>query len=45
MNNHLCHCGHEQLFHASTNNRCLILDCPCDEGFQHSWMEMSPFLM
>lgn len=45
MNNeHLCHCGHEQLFHTSTNNECLIMGCPCLEGFQPKWMEISPRL-
>lgn len=41
---HLCHCGHEQLFHYSTNNRCMIVDCPCSEGFQSKTEEMSPKL-
>jgi hypothetical protein len=41
---HLCHCGHENMFHASTNNHCMIDGCPCDEGFQPRWMSMSPRL-
>lgn len=44
MDDHLCHCGHEQILHSSTDNTCFILGCPCDEGFQHKWMEISPRL-
>ena len=38
---HLCHCGHEELFHFSTNNDCGVMGCPCSEGFQHKWMAIS----
>ncbi len=38
---HLCHCGHERLFHSSSNNECFIAGCPCAEGFQAQGDEIS----
>jgi hypothetical protein len=33
-----CYCGHEAWVHSSTDNKCLVLGCPCDEGFQHDFL-------
>lgn len=41
---HLCHCGHGPMLHASTNNTCFVEGCPCVEGFQPKWMVISPRL-
>lgn len=35
-----CHCGHALLYHPASG-RCLIEGCPCDEGFQPTWMAIS----